>query len=32
MNFKLHRIEAYIETPEVTIRKVKIIWVYPYVD
>ena len=29
MNFKLHRIEAYIETPEVTIRKVKIFGFMP---
>ena len=29
MNFKLHRIEACIETPEVTIRKVKIVGFMP---
>ena len=29
MNFKLHKIEAYIETPEVTIRKVKIFGFMP---
>ena len=29
MNFKLHRIEAYIRTPEVTIRKVKIFGFMP---
>ena len=29
MNFKLHRVEAYIETPEVTIRKVKIFGFMP---
>ena len=29
MNFKLHKIEAYIETPEVTIRKVRLLGFTP---